>query len=454
MNIINRSYLELLKPLDYVQAAPIGFLWLEKFFSNLLGINEYALRFFSLIVGILSIFLYYLILKEFNDYKTRIFALGFFVFNDHLIYFSSEVKPYSGDVLFSLLLLLLALKLIKNNLKSSTFIFFGFSGVILLWFSFPAVFVFTGIGLILVYIVIKNRDYKLSGILLIIGGLWILSLILNYSICLRHYTSHNELIDFWQKNFIPFPPKTLSQLYQISYILIRVLKNPGGFSIYGIILALCFFLIGFVTLYNMRRVYSLLFILPVIVTILASIFRLYPFEGRVILFIAPILIIFVSAGISRVHEIVKKESQVIAILLSLILFIPTAGTAIYHLIKPRAPEESRPALEYIKKNKQKGDIIYVYYGARNAFEYYRLRFPELNKDYIYGIESRNDWTKYYSDIERLKGNKRVWFVFSHIATHLGVDEEKLFITYLNLLGRSIEDYKTSGASVYLYDLSR
>ena len=44
LNIVNRSYLELLQPLDYEQGAPIAFLWVEK-----LAIQIWA--FFHLLEG-------------------------------------------------------------------------------------------------------------------------------------------------------------------------------------------------------------------------------------------------------------------------------------------------------------------------------------------------------------------------------------------------------------------
>lgn len=58
LNIVNRSYLELLQPLDYDQAAPIGFLIVEKFAVQLFGDNEYSLRLFPLLSGIISLLLF------------------------------------------------------------------------------------------------------------------------------------------------------------------------------------------------------------------------------------------------------------------------------------------------------------------------------------------------------------------------------------------------------------
>ena len=71
-----------------------------------------------------------------------------------------------------------------------------------------------------------------------------------------------------------------------------------------------------------------------------------------------------------------------------------------------------------------------------------------------GIESRADPAGYLRDLKRMAGRPRVWIVFSHIANWGGVDEEKIFLDYLDRLGRRLGFYKTSGAGAYLYDLRR
>ncbi|MCX7995120.1 MAG: glycosyltransferase family 39 protein [candidate division WOR-3 bacterium] len=452
LNIISRSYPELLKPLDYNQAAPIGFLFIEKFFVNIFGNNEFALRFFPFATGLLSIFLFCEILRFTVGFRTVVFAIVFFIINDHLIYFSSEVKPYSSDVFFSLLLLMLAIEVTRKDFRADTLIYFSIGGIFFLWFSFPAVFVFAGLYLVLFYLTIKNKRFNSLLVMLVTGFLWLLSLISNYTICLRHYAFSKGLLEFWHANFIPFPPSSWNDFYQIFYLMIRAFKNPGGFSIYDMILAISCFIVGVVFFYRRYRFYFLLFIAPLLMTILGSILKLYPFEGRVILFLAPVLIVFVAMGISLIYELLKYNSRLMAILFSMILYIHPGAIALKHFIRPRAPEELRPVLEYFIKNKREGDKVYIYYGAANAFRYYQTRFPVLNSDVIYGIEARHNWTEYYLDIERLKGSKRVWFLFSHVATHFGVDEERLFLTYLDITGKKIESFTVLGASAHLYDL--
>jgi hypothetical protein len=127
-------------------------------------------------------------------------------------------------------------------------------------------------------------------------------------------------------------------------------------------------------------------------------------------------------------------------------------TAGYRLIRPRAPEELRTILDYVGEKWQDGDIMYIYYASLNAFLYYRDRY-DFQEYYVTGVESRSNWSGYYADLLRLKGNKRVWLVFSHITTWHGVDEERLFESYLDLMGKQLTKYKTPGSAAYLYDLS-
>ena len=63
-NIISKDFLELLKPLDRMQAAPIGFLFVEKLSVLTFGKNEIALRLFPLISFLFTIPFFYLLSKK------------------------------------------------------------------------------------------------------------------------------------------------------------------------------------------------------------------------------------------------------------------------------------------------------------------------------------------------------------------------------------------------------
>src|SRR5215212_8629067 len=64
LNIVERNWTGMFQPLDYDQGAPIGFLLVEKLLNLMLGKHELALRLFPLLVGLISLGLFYLLGKR------------------------------------------------------------------------------------------------------------------------------------------------------------------------------------------------------------------------------------------------------------------------------------------------------------------------------------------------------------------------------------------------------
>jgi uncharacterized membrane protein len=164
LKILHRSLGQLLEPLDYGQAAtlavlmvekqtaPLAFLIVEKLVTQILGSSEYALRFFPLVCGIVSLFLFYNVTKRLLSPRGISLALALFAVSWPLIYYSSELKQYSSDVIVAISLYSVALyALQQNRLGVSTFVLFSTASSIAIWFSHPAFFVLAGIavGLIL-----------------------------------------------------------------------------------------------------------------------------------------------------------------------------------------------------------------------------------------------------------------------------------------------------------------
>ena len=173
LNIVNRNFGELLRPLDYDQGAPVGFLEVEKLFQLLLGRSEYALRLLPFLMGVLSIGLFYLLLKRVTTGAGLMAALALFVFNPRLIYYSSEVKQYIVDVVVTLALLLVAAPLLESKIQKRDLIWLAVAGFFALWFSHPAVFVLAGIGLTLAIIMPGEAGYCNLWYVLGMGLFWL-----------------------------------------------------------------------------------------------------------------------------------------------------------------------------------------------------------------------------------------------------------------------------------------
>ena len=70
-----------------------------------------------------------------------------------------------------------------------------------------------------------------------------------------------------------------------------------------------------------------------------------------------------------------------------------------------------------------------------------------------GVNSWDNWDEYIQDLDKLRGNSRVWLLFAHVWQGNGIDEERFFLDHLDSIGRRLDTATSTGASVYLYDLS-
>ena|SRR5205823_3801628 len=86
LNIVQRSFSQLLQPLDFHQAAPIGFLLIEKAAVQPFGNTEYALRLFPLFSGIVALLFLYKLASWYLAPRATLIALGLFSIADPLIY--------------------------------------------------------------------------------------------------------------------------------------------------------------------------------------------------------------------------------------------------------------------------------------------------------------------------------------------------------------------------------
>jgi 4-amino-4-deoxy-L-arabinose transferase-like glycosyltransferase len=177
LNIVNRSYLELLQPLDYDQGAPIGFLFIEKLAIQIFGDNEYALRLFPLFSAIISLFLFYKLAKQCLQPQPAIIALTLFSTLHIWLGYATEVKQYSSDVAIAVLLCLVLIQINGKKLNFTQILTFGIVGAIAIWFSYPAIFVLAGIGISYLLISLFGNNLLTAIKLLGIYTIWTLSFV-------------------------------------------------------------------------------------------------------------------------------------------------------------------------------------------------------------------------------------------------------------------------------------
>ena len=485
LNIINRSYLEFLEPLDYNQGAPVGFLVLEKIAVQIFGNSEYSLRLVPFIAGIASIFLFYQVAKRISRLPAIVIALGLFALCDRLIYYSAEVKQYSSDVAIALLILLLAVRLNTQITYTESIIFAAFGGVAI-WFSHPCVFVLAGTGSYLFVSSLIEQQWKNIFRYLIMFGTWAASFTAFYFISIRPLSNNEALQKSWEEShnsFVPFPPVSLTDFRWFFDKFFEIFDYPAGIHLTGI--AALAFIVGCASLFasNSKNLYLL--ISPIFLALIASGLHQYPFKGQLLLFIIPSILLIIAEGTIAILK-VTRSNRLIGITVVALLFAYPLYYAASNIKDPnsfsqveyqRVREDIKPVLNYVEEHLQAEDTIYLYYASQYAFKYYSNRYsfdysqekamlsepnskwftPALSSfppKLIVGDYARENWEVFEKDLDHLRGDERVWIVFSHAYDRRSsLSEEDVFVYLLDRIGTQLDSFSSTEASAYLYNLS-
>ncbi|MCD6486112.1 MAG: glycosyltransferase family 39 protein, partial [Syntrophobacterales bacterium] len=202
LNIIGKDFLGLTKPLDYKQVAPIGFLFIERLSVLMLGKNEFALRIFPLISFLVSMPFFYLLAYKLAGNKIiALLSTSILSITLPLLRYSSEVKQYSSDVMFAVIILCCSLTL-KLNKNRSLFIY-AIIGSIAIWFSNISVIILFVAGIYSLYFEgYRNKNYRVLFPILF----WAISFFIYYVFFIHNHPHTEFMINYWRKAFLPLNP--------------------------------------------------------------------------------------------------------------------------------------------------------------------------------------------------------------------------------------------------------
>ena len=457
LNILHRSFAGLFHSLDYHQGAPVGFLLLEKSAVRLWGGSEYVLRLIPLLASLASVFLFYRLASKVLTPKTVPIVAGLFAISPALIYYSAEVKQYSSDVAIALLLYCLTIEGSKSEWKTRQTVLAALSGAIAIWMSHSSIFVLAGIGATISIALVLRKEWVKLARVCFVGLCWMASLTVCYLVTLRKLASDGDLLNYWTANFMPLPPRPVADFQWLVDSFFGFFSTSAGLKFSG--LAALVFVLGSISMFRKTPERVFLLLSPAIITLLASGLHKYPFGGRLTLFLVPSALLLMAEGVEPLRSSDSTSLPVAGGVLIALLFIDPGTYTLHHFAKPHTevaqpgvmlPEEMRPAVAYVRNHEKPDDLVYVFYGAEPAFEYYAERdnFPRNNVEI--GTASGNDPRIYESELDRLRG-RRAWVLLSHIRG-VGAQDSHYVEFYLDSLGPRIDSLSVAGAEVYLYDL--
>jgi len=450
LNLLSRSAIELVtRPLDNDQAAPFGFLLIVKALITIFGHSEYVLRLPAFVAGIVSLILMQNLLAKTCGKYGNLFALLAFAFGNYLIYYSAELKQYSTDVLVCLILLLVFHQHLTRETTAKDFTVLTALGIFALCFSYPALFVLIGIGITLLMVYWRNKQKLLWTVLA--GVIWAGTFLILYFLLLRHQTNSPYLVTFWDNllSFMPMPPwrdiawfpKALTGLFFI----------VAGLSSH-LVLLIPLYLLGLWAFWKEQNWHwVLVLIIPIGLNVLVSGFQKYPFHGRLILYLLPLVIIALGKGVDYIiHSIHLPPRRVwtnitfiVLIILVLNPIVPTTNS--YLVTRSYLQEDLKSVFAFMEENHQDGDLVYLYHFVGSEFIYYAPSYHLDELSYVMGQNNTTNAKKYQTEISSLPRGQRIWFVFSYVVktkVRKGErqNEREYILNYLEENGVRLEEF--------------
>jgi len=375
-NIKFRTYGELFGKLRFLQVAPPFFMVATKFLVALFNAdNKFALcdmimRLIPFVCGSASIWVFYLLAKEvFTKKSSVLIALFLFSINGVLINYSYEFKPYSSDVLAILALSLFFIKLDLSKIGYKKLSVAACAMALALWFSFVSVFTIAAGFLTLIF---KRKEFK-KILMLFLPTLISTLLYFKFYLLATYQDNGVGMADFWAKEFIS---PDLSNFFPLLVENIKYFFAPAKAILFVIILLVY----GLILFYKNKK-YDFLnvSIIAFVGLISASALHIYPFSGRLVLFLVPFFILYTVQPIENFDSTKKIKSFFIFVLFIAICLPQIQSTFKNMASSVNKGDFSKEMMVAMEKDIKKKDKIFVNKGSLPGYEYYSSFYKISNE---------------------------------------------------------------------------
>jgi hypothetical protein len=314
-SVAERDYAGLLKPLDYDNVSPPGFLWLTKFMLSVFRC-DWGVRLLPFLAGLAGVAMFWLICRETLRGTARWAAWAVFCVSYVPVTEGTRSKGYSIDLLLATVMLWWVLRWLRERDKLRYLAWLTLCAPVFLWLSYTTVFIIGAVGLIWAAALLQSRLRPKSALepCARAGGpaLWLwfafvtlagVSALVLYECDIRAalQRSHAITLDvFWGAGFPP-----VKQPWNIPWWLLTVHTGRGfawpvGDNHFASSLTFVLWLTGLVVYWRRgNRWVWWLFVTAQVLSLAAAFLHKYPYlaNPRISMFLGPGVCLFVGAGI-------------------------------------------------------------------------------------------------------------------------------------------------------------
>jgi hypothetical protein len=378
MNIFDRNLSALTKPLDYDQAAPLGYMVLQKLFFRVFGMGDRTTRMVPLFFGILTVPLGAVLFARIFHLRRSawpwILSTGLICLNRGLVSYSGISKQYTLECCVTLILL----HVFCRELSGPDPVASGLNGQggwmvvlspLLVWLSYGAVFVLTGFGAALVGRAVLGRRRNSWPLFAWFSVSFFLNLLIFFLLSARAAMADEKLSSMWTEAYMPLWPPLLATKW-----LWQTFTALGEGVIH---LRLTFLLpLGLLTtcIYAtwQRSWFWLGCAGSIFACLCASALKRYPLSGRLTLFLLPIMVLMLAKAV----DLLSRRSQSSAAVVAMIaLFAATSSLAHQIVIRNNPIDRVREVHRAMLAKLDPGDQLWVAPYSQPCLRYYIREYP-------------------------------------------------------------------------------
>ncbi len=451
-----------------LKTTPVGFAALVAAIVHLSAPTEFWFRLVPFALGIGAVIATYAAARTLFSTRlepflascllaTNLVALGYF----------ETLKPYSGDFLWASLIVLSASRVALRDSPTRWIVYAAAISIAPL-FSFASVFVVAAAsGWLLIQGLLRTKGQRL---LYWLSAHAVAAVAMAaYFLAYLRFQQSGSLQSYWNSGFPP--PASISAVvnwyaHQTREFLLYL------FSSWYLVLTVAILVGGWMVLRRNRGGFVLL-AGPIVAVMAAALVRVYPFDGtdgRVLLFTLPELLILASAGIGGVaRALAGARVPALALVILAVGLVPSSEAVVYgvqnHGLPATNVEETRDLVTRdLIPSLQPGDLVYVYYGAAYAFQFYAPEFLQPDSlgagefrivdrrgtRIVFGGVHRDQPSQYESELKAMLADwppKRLWILFGHYREN----EVQLLLSVAQVWGKPTLTERPAGALLYRFE---
>ncbi len=369
VNFFRRGYLDLLQPLDYHQVGPYLWLWTQKTAVNLFGFSELSLRLPAFLSSILSLFLFYHLVRRLVAGPARAIAVAFFAVGYPCLRYAAEAKIYPLDLFAGLLLVVLWVEWLYHPDQRKWPVALTVWAPLAMGLSYAAAFSAGAISVLLLWTILRRRLPGGWKMWLVYNAGVVLGAALTYLLTARGQMTADQSFQSEAYGLLgAFPP--LDSVG--AFVKWMVLTHTGSFFAHplggengGSTLTFLLCLIGAAVFLRRREVLlPLLLALPLTLHLLAAVMQRYPYGTHVkfSMHVAPMIYILFAVGIAALLGLDLRQGKTACFVRNLrIVLILAAVLGVASI----ARDLSRP---YKTRNDQRARAFAQWFWPTAGFE--------------------------------------------------------------------------------------